>query len=703
MGKVTSFFKAIFGAISQILKIKRNLKSVFKLIFSVFSFHLLLIVYIINEIVVASVLRMRLLPRPLSAAIMRLFSKVYDLTVRVLDKNDEGTISRVDLIQLAIKNMRAKMTRSIITVSGMAIGIGAIVFLVSLGYGIEKLVTSKVARLDEMSQADISPQTGGKVVINDDTISKFKDISHVKLSLPQIAIVGRVNYNNSVSDMAVYGVTSDYLKQSAIKPTKGVIFDNNEMSVKVSNNIQQEKVANLEHPAIGEKIAKVTFVIEGKDWKRVRKSAEADAAIIGYLKPNNDPLEGEEIWGDKYSAAKPSQLSADTSLGKWITGPFTVWEKKKCVESDPLCSGGEYVRKLDPQIGYISQINTLVSYQSDPSIASILSPNGSPEENDLQIIAQAQRQQSTVLGDQTATPSGGIAKVASDSADITLESIASASATAQKITKVDLPNSATRQAVVNAAMLRILGLTEADAIGKKFNASFIIVGSLLDKQDTQVESNPAEYSIIGVVPDDKTPYFYVPFADLRSLGITTFSQIKVVAESQSELGQIRKKIEGLGYSTHSVSDTVAQISSIFGTVRLLLALLGMVALSIASLGMFNTLTVSLLERTREVGLMKAMGMKSSEVRELFLTESMIMGIFGGLFGLLTGYLMGKGVGLILSIFSISKGAGFIDISYIPGFFITIIVVLSLVVGIVTGLYPARRATKISALNALRYE
>jgi len=155
--------------------------------------------------------------------------------------------------------------------------------------------------------------------------------------------------------------------------------------------------------------------------------------------------------------------------------------------------------------------------------------------------------------------------------------------------------------------------------------------------------------------------------------------------------------------TRSVVDTVEQINSLFSTLRTALLLLGMVALAVAALGMFNTLTVSLLERTREVGLMKALGMKSAEVKELFLTESMVMGLFGGVLGIILGVVLGKLLGLVLSLAAFSQEVGFIDVSYIPLPFVLTVVLLSLLVGITTGIYPARRATKISALNALRYE
>jgi ABC-type antimicrobial peptide transport system permease subunit len=119
--------------------------------------------------------------------------------------------------------------------------------------------------------------------------------------------------------------------------------------------------------------------------------------------------------------------------------------------------------------------------------------------------------------------------------------------------------------------------------------------------------------------------------------------------------------------------------------------------------MFNTLTISLLERTHEVGMMKAMGVKSNEIQELFLTESMIMGVFGGLGGLVLGFITGKVVSVLLSLFAIFKGVGFLDIAYIPFGFVLLIAVLSVIVGLATGIYPSQRATKISALDALRYE
>jgi ABC-type lipoprotein release transport system permease subunit len=103
-----------------------------------------------------------------------------------------------NLIELGIRNIQHKKTRSIITIGGMAIGIGSIVFLLSLGYGVQKLVVNRVARLDELLQASVSSQPGSLVKINDAQLSKIKKFSGVSSILPLISVVGRVNYNNWV-------------------------------------------------------------------------------------------------------------------------------------------------------------------------------------------------------------------------------------------------------------------------------------------------------------------------------------------------------------------------------------------------------------------------------------------------------------------------------------------------------------------------
>jgi ABC-type antimicrobial peptide transport system permease subunit len=558
-----------------------------------------------------------------------------------------GSISQVDLLELSIRNLVAKKNRTIITIGGMTIGIAVIVFLVSLGYGLQELVVKRVARLEEMSQADVMPQTGGKLKINDQTLNQISSIKNIKAVLPLISVVGRVSYSNSVSDMAVYGITSNYLKQSAIKPIYGKIFESNDLVSKVLPKKDDKILVELSADEASESAnvaSTINYSISSKAWIKVRENADPKSKILGYTKKTSDLASGIEISGTNFV-----DIDGKTSQ-KWIKSKVLLWKMEKCDENEGDCENGEYMvsREKDGsqsnQIGYFGLISEIKILDKTVAVESEI-----------------------------------------------------------KQEPVSLSDSALKKAVVNKTFLKVLGIKENEAVGKKFTTTFVVVGNLLSKENETVESVPTEYEIIGVTPDEKSPIFFVPFIDLRGLGVENYSQIKIVANNGNDLPTIRQQIEAMGYITSSVSDTVAQINSLFSTLRTMLALLGLMALSVAALGMFNTLTVSLMERTREVGLMKAMGMKSYEVRELFLAESLIMGLCGGVFGLILGFLMGKLLGLILSIFSISKGIGFIDISYIPIIFVILIIVLSLLIGILTGIYPAKRATKISALNALRYE
>jgi putative ABC transport system permease protein len=159
----------------------------------------------------------------------------------------------------------------------------------------------------------------------------------------------------------------------------------------------------------------------------------------------------------------------------------------------------------------------------------------------------------------------------------------------------------------------------------------------------------------------------------------------------------------MGLKTQYVGDTVEQINQVFNVFRGILSAFGLVVLFVAMLGMFNTLTISLLERIKEIALMKMLGMRRKDINRIFLTESMMLGLFGGVLGLLLGIISGKAANSILNHYAISRGAEAAVVFYSPTRFIIVIVLLSLIIGFLTGLYPARRAMKVKPLDVLRYE
>lgn len=613
-----------------------------------------------------------------------LFSRYAERLFRLFHTANGESIDKVSLIEIAIRNMKGKKTRTAVTIGGMAIGIGSIVFLVSIGYGLQRLVISQVAELQEMQQADVSLQPGGKIKMSDETVNTLSQIPNVASVDPLISVVGKVNYQNSVSDMAVYGVTTHYLDQSALRPVRGGFYNSMDL---VPTESHADQVQESEIPKQSGDIAEeVALSSTGLHWVKARSEASVAAEVLGFIRVDTTEQLGQLVWGEAYETetyGKAGKDSQGNDLGKWVKTTASLFEEITCDVAESDCVGGEYKLKRDEN-GFPVERQAFFAI-TDSWLA-------------LRILSNEEKQK---FVQETGA---GIALNVVQSGDGWVEIAGEGSSVIEEnIERVAMAKSAKREAVVSRAMLRVLGIDENDSIGKTFNVSFVITGSLLEDSQKKVESIPVDYTVVGVIPEDKSPIFYVPFIDLRGLGIRYYSQAKVTALNQEVLSDVRKQIEGLGYVTTSVADTVSQINAFFASARIILGLLGMVALGVAALGMFNTLTVSLLERTREVGLMKAIGMKSVEVQELFLTESMVMAFFGGILGLLFGFLAGKALGAGLSLLAIFKGAGAIDVSYIPAPFVIAILVFSLIVGIITGIYPARRATNISALNALRYE
>lgn len=647
-----------------------KVKMFFKNFLNLFLFILVVATYVLHQSF-GWLLSRRLTPKFLKNKLKLWLDKIYDKIMAIIDPELPKSFNRSYLIELSLNNMKVKKTRTMVTMGGMAIGIAFIVFLVSLGYGLQNLVVSRVARLDELKQADAVPGLTTGLALNDQTLAKFGDISNVVVTMPVIAVVGKISYQNSVSDMAVYGVTTDYLKNSAIQPVRGKIFeDGNNISVKQEGQVAGV-ITEKENYSIGDEVGEVDYEIEPSMWLRVREDASPKAKLLGFTRKIEGIQSGVEIIGENYLDKENNEVN------KWVKTTVFLWQKISCdVNVEVTCEDGNYIPMItdeegqEQKTGYIAELSMKV------------------------VSTKASGTQ--VLGLTTEDNNSGslpIVNIASESAIIEQQQ--------NKI--IEISSEAKRVAVVNQSVLQVLNITENEAVGKKVSLSFVVVGDLITDQKEKVESAPVDYTIVGVIPDSGTPMIYVPFIDLRSLGVTNFSQIKLIVTDTNSLAKVRATIEASGYGTVSVVDTVTQIDKLFVSFRLVLAILGMVALIVAALGMFNTLTVSLMERTREVGLMKAMGMKSNEVKELFLTESMIMGFFGGIIGLVAGIIIGKILSLILTAFSLVKGVGAVDISFVPPIFVLMVLLLSVIVGILTGYFPARRATKISALNALRYE
>lgn len=706
--KLKEFLKPSF-LITKLRTFIKNIPSYIQTIFLFASFFLLLIFFLIGKIYTFFE-RFPLIGKSLNR--FKIFwenklGKRFNLLIEKLEASRPSEVKRIYLIELAYRNMMMKKTRSLITILGMSVGVGAIVLLLSLGYGIEKLIINRVARLDELKMLDISAGENTALRLNEELYRKINNIKEAVKTLPVISVVGRINYNRAQTDVLVYAVSKDYLIQGINnKIIKGKPFANNntiERKVGAIKEVGEVAGANvkLEEANLGDKIndGKISFNILPEKPAPVWEDCSISSKLLGYTTRIQGNYDGYEYWGgDYYPFSENGRVGYDRArnvfLGKWIKAVLPLFEKKGDDTLQPIYNN-QGQQKYEEVCIAKRDVQILTQYQ----FADVLGQSTNRALINESVLAASD--EASIATDSALFYA---VVVASDESGLeTVSLTASDSAKKKEVETLKFEHKPDGEAVVSSGFLNLLGININRAIGTTFKTSFIIVKSLMPDIEGKVFTSEVEYKIIGVLDDTDNTYFYIPFEDLYKLGIKNFSQFKLILKDQKNLPKVRKDIETMGFKTTSTFDTVKQIESLFANLRMLLAILGMVALGVASLGMFNTLTVSLLERTRETGGMKAIGMVSEEVQDLFLAEAMIMGLAGGFGGLLFGSLIGWTLSILISIIAISQGQGFLQLNYLPPLFVIFIIVCAFVVGLLTGLYPAYRAKKTSALNALRYE
>jgi ABC-type lipoprotein release transport system permease subunit len=170
------------------------------------------------------------------------------------------------------------------------------------------------------------------------------------------------------------------------------------------------------------------------------------------------------------------------------------------------------------------------------------------------------------------------------------------------------------------------------------------------------------------------------------------------------LTEVRKQITDLGFTSFSIVDELDQIRTVFLIVDSVLGLLGGISLLVASFGIANTMIMSILERTREIGIMKAIGAEDREIKLIFFFEAAVIGIFGGVVGVIVAWgIDGLANRLAYRFILKPQGASFIDFFSLPPYLSIGAVLFALVVSITAALYPAARAARIDPVRALRHD
>jgi len=265
-------------------------------------------------------------------------------------------------------------------------------------------------------------------------------------------------------------------------------------------------------------------------------------------------------------------------------------------------------------------------------------------------------------------------------------------------------------ALVTPQLALLLGFsTPEESVGKEVSYSAVVSHDISQNNADENTGGTKEGNILisGIIKDKEKAdavYAYTLMRTLRDkLGVTAGQSGKVKISATADPQVVRSQIDQMGFVTDSIVQTVQDINSFFVVIRAILLVFGIIIMSISAMGMLNTLSVSLLQRTKEIGILKALGMKRKDIFKMFILEAVIISFTGGFFGLVGGYFMAKGFNQLLAFFARRQGIDLGNFVVMPSAFVLAIVIFVFVLGLITGLLPARRAAQIHALDALRYE
>ena len=254
-----------------------------------------------------------------------------------------------------------------------------------------------------------------------------------------------------------------------------------------------------------------------------------------------------------------------------------------------------------------------------------------------------------------------------------------------------------------------IGDSEGEFAKEKITFTIVGIGKNPTKewvQDQQV------FIDASIVPELERIYYEgaeKPLDDHPDAQQLLYSNVNVYVDKLENVKKVSTKLKDDGYYVYSISEELDQLDVFFLALKAGLIFVGTIAILISSIGIFNTMTMAVTERTREIGVMKAIGADPKLIQRLFLMESAWIGVLGTVLAVIISYGVSIVSNYILPIIVTSAlgeddfGSMEVKFSVIPWQLVLIASTISIGVAMISGWRPARKATKIDVINALRQE
>ncbi|MFZ1918362.1 MAG: FtsX-like permease family protein [Terriglobales bacterium] len=242
---------------------------------------------------------------------------------------------------------------------------------------------------------------------------------------------------------------------------------------------------------------------------------------------------------------------------------------------------------------------------------------------------------------------------------------------------------ATYSVVSHEQTLKIVGLTDLDPDSMRGTARARVFLPLKLAQD------------LHIMPSS--------LRDTSASAAPSYTSLSVRVANPNQVPAVEDAIKKMGFGAFSLVDATRSMRQFFAVLDGFLAIFGSLALAVASIGIVNTLVMAILERRREIGIMKAIGASDADVRGLFFAEAGAMGLVGGTVGVTLGWAIGRLINFGTNIYLERQHFPPAQIWSVPLWLVLGAIAFSIAVSLLSGLYPAGRAARLDPVQALRYE
>jgi len=228
-------------------------------------------------------------------------------------------------------------------------------------------------------------------------------------------------------------------------------------------------------------------------------------------------------------------------------------------------------------------------------------------------------------------------------------------------------------------------------------------------------SDEARYTIVGIIEREPGPpglpgatysAVMIPLAKMREMsaeGRRSYGQATVKVAAPQFTQDVENQIKDMGFMAFSLNDALTGAKRAFMILDIVLTLIGSIALAVSSLGIVNTMVMSILERTREIGIMKAVGGSDGDIRRIFLVEASVIGGIGGIAGVSLGWAIGRAINFGANLYVRSQGGPTGNLFSLPLWLVAMTIAFAFIVSLIAGSYPASRAARLDPIQALRHD